>query len=79
MLVFSSTVKEHVRHLRLVFDGLREIGLKFHPAKSDFASPRVVYLDHVITAERILPNPDKVEALRSFKNLTGVKSERSLV
>ena len=56
-----------------MFDRLQEVGLKLHPAKFDFASPRVVYLGHVITAEGILPNPDKVETVKSFKNPTGVK------
>ena len=49
LLCVSSTVEEHVRHLRLVFDCLREVGQKLHPAKCDCASFRVVYLGHVIT------------------------------
>ena len=68
-----------MRHLRLVFDRLREVGLKLHPAKSDFASPRMVHLGHAITAEGVLPNPDKVEAVRSFKNPTGVKEVREFL
>ena len=41
MIIFSSMVEDHVRHLRLVFDCLRAVGLKLHPAKCDFASPEV--------------------------------------
>ena len=37
-----------------------------------------MYLGHVITVEGILPNPDKVEAVRSFKNPTGVKEVREV-
>ena len=70
MIVFSSTVEEHVRHLRLVFDRLH-VGLKLHPAKCDFASPRVVYLGHVITAEGILSNPTGVKEVREFLGLVG--------
>ena len=79
MIIFSSTVEDHVRHLRLVFDRLRAVGLKLHPAKCDFASPEVMYLGHMITADGILPNPGKVEAVRSFKNPTGVKEVREFL
>ena len=65
MIVFSSSVDEPLEHLRLLFDRLREVGVKLHPVKCKFAPPKVDYLRHVITAEGILPNPDKVNAVRS--------------
>ena len=60
MIVLSSAVEEHGKHLKLVFDCLRAVGLKLHPAMCDFALPKVVCLGHVITAEEIMPNPAKV-------------------
>ena len=42
-MVFSGTVKEHVRHLRLVFDLLQDIYLKLYPAEQS------VTLHHVCT------------------------------
>ena len=47
--------------------------MKLHPDKCEFASPKVHYLGHVITAEGILPNPDKVKAVKDFRNPTNVK------
>ena len=44
IIVFSGTVKDHMRHLRLVFDLLQDVCLKLYPANCDFASPRVVYV-----------------------------------
>lgn len=41
MIVFSSLVEEHLEHLRLVFDRLREVGVRLHPVKCEFASPKV--------------------------------------
>ena len=55
MIVFSSSVDEHLKHLGLVFDRLKDVGVKLHPDKCEFASPKVHYLGHVITAEGILP------------------------
>ena len=79
MIVFSSSVDEHLEHLQLVFDRLREVGVRLHPAKCEFASPKVHYLGHVITAEGILPNPDKVKAVKEFRNPTNVKEVREFL
>ena len=79
MIVFSSSVGEHLEHLQLVFDRLREVGVRLHPAKCEFASPKVHYLGHVITAEGILPNPDKVKAVKEFRNPTNVKEVREFL
>ena len=73
MIVFSSSVDEHLEHLCRVFNRLRAVGVKLHPVKCEFASPEVDYLGHVITAEGILPNPDKVKAVREFRNPTNVR------
>ena len=73
MIVFSSSVDEHLEHLHRVFDRLRAVWVKLHPVKCEFASPKVDYLGHVITAEGILANPDKVKAVREFRNPTNVK------
>ena len=56
-----------MRHLRLIFDQPRAVGLRLHPAKCDFASPQWYYLGHLITVDGILPNHEKVEAVGSFK------------
>ena len=79
MIVFSSSVEEHLEHLRLVFDHLKAIGLRLHPVKCEFASPKIDYLGHVITAAGILPNPDKVTAVREFRNPTSVKEVREFL
>ena len=50
-----------------------------HPDKCEFASPKVHYLGHIITAEGILPNPDKVRAVKDFRNPTNVKEVREFL
>ena len=63
VIVFSSSIQEHVDHLRQVFDRLRKIGLKLHPQKCRFPCPEVLYLGHIISAKVISPNPEKVQAV----------------
>ena len=31
VLVFSDSIEEHIKHLQLIFDRLRKVGLKLHP------------------------------------------------
>ena len=43
MIVFSTSVDEHLEHLYLVFDRLRDVGVKLHPVKCEFASPILLW------------------------------------
>ena len=45
LLVFSSMLAEHLDHLRLVLEKLRDVGLKFNPSKYCFRS-RILGLCH---------------------------------
>ena len=57
ILVFSSTLEEHLAHLELVMKCLEEVGLKLKPTKCHFACEEVEYLGHVITPKGLKPNP----------------------
>ena len=63
VLVFSESVEEHTKHLQLIFDRLKKVGLKLHPLKCRFKLPEVLYLGHLVSADGICPNPDKVRAV----------------
>ena len=79
IIVFSQTVEDHIGHLEQVFSRLREIGLRLHPAKYRFASPQVAFLGHLITAQGILPNPDKIKAVKEFRNPTNAREVREFL
>ena len=52
LLVFSSSLQEHLDHLYQVIHRLREVGLKVNPAKCQFIRREIQYLGHVITPGR---------------------------
>ena len=79
IIVFSDSVEEHIGHLREVFGRLRRANLKLHPKKCQFARCSVLYLGHVITAEGIAPNPEKVDAVKRFPSPTSVKGVRQFL
>jgi hypothetical protein len=54
LLIFSATIEDHVRRMRLVFDRVREANFKLNVAKCTFAVPEVVYLGHVVNKKVLL-------------------------
>ena len=79
IIIFSSTFEEHLHRLALVFTRLREANLKLKPSKCSFASNSVDFLGFVVSSDGILPNPDKIEAVRSFPVPKSVKELRSFL
>ena len=66
ILVFSPSLEEHLRHLKIVILRLVDVGLKLKPSKCRFAQKELEYLGHVVSRDGLKTNPQLVEAVRSF-------------
>lgn len=66
VIIFSTSLQEHIERLREVFERLRKAGLKIQLDKSEFLHKEVAYLGHIITDRGVMPNPDKVEAVLKY-------------
>lgn len=77
-LVFGSTFDEFLERLHLVLTAIGNAGLTLNPRKCVFATDRVFHLGHVIDAEGIRPNPEKVSALSKMV-VKNVKTLRSFI
>lgn len=66
ILVYSETYDDHLRHLRLALDQLRENKLYAKLSKCRFASTTVDYLDHVISDRGFSMENEKVQAIRTL-------------
>lgn len=83
VIIFSKTIKEHIKHISLVFDFLRKAGLKIKLSKCTFLKKEVEYLGHIVTEHGMKPDPKKqlviqnypvpenVDQVRSFLGLAG--------
>ena len=49
IMVFSTTISEHIKTLDKVFRKLQEYGLKLNPSKCCFSRDKVKYLGHVVS------------------------------
>lgn len=66
IVVFSTSLQEHIINLEKVFQRLRESNFKIQMDKSEFLKLETAYLGHIISNEGIKPNPDKIKAIQSY-------------
>jgi hypothetical protein len=83
ILIYSKTLEDHAQHLQEVLGILLQNDFKVKKSKCTFAKQKIHYLGHVISAEgvttdtnRIQPilkwqQPQNVKELRSFLGMTG--------
>lgn len=66
IIVFSTSLEEHLMSLRKVFAKLKEANLKLQLDKCEFLKKETEFLGHIITTEGIKPNPIKINAIKNF-------------
>jgi hypothetical protein len=64
--VFSRFDMEHYCHLRKVFLKCRKFGLSLNPKKSVFSMKEGKLLGHIVSAEGVRIDPNRVEAIQTF-------------
>ena len=79
IIVFSQTEVQHIERLTQVFERLREANLKIKVNKSSLFQKQVKYLGHVISAEGISTDPDKIKAIQNIKTPVNTKDIKSLL
>ncbi|KAL6223443.1 hypothetical protein ACLB2K_006830 [Fragaria x ananassa] len=70
ILVYSKSEKEHAKHLRLILRTLRNAQLFAKFSKCEFWLDKVGFLGHVVSAEGVSVDPQKVEAVSNWKRPT---------
>jgi len=68
ILIYLRTKEEHVEHLRLVLEILREKQLHTKLSKCEFWLEKVNFLGHVISTQGILMDPVKMEAMLQWEH-----------
>ncbi len=79
ILVFSKTEEDHEEHLRYVMQKLREKQLFANPAKCELFKPEVPFLGHVVSADGVKMQPNKVSAITNWPPLKNVSDVRSFL
>ncbi|CAK1604464.1 unnamed protein product [Parnassius mnemosyne] len=66
IIVFSTSLQEHMVNLEKVFQKLRESNFKIQMDKSEFLKLETAYLGHIISKGGIKPNPSKISAIEKY-------------
>lgn len=66
IIVFSTSLQEHIQNLEDVFQRLRESNFKVQLNKSEFMKKETPFLGHIVTADGVKPDPNKIEAIQKF-------------
>ena len=66
-------------HIELVFSHLKEFNLKIKPKKSHFFQTSVTFLGHILSADGILPNPEKVAKIKDWPTPKTPKEVHSFI
>ena len=75
IIIFSKNEEEHLEHLRIIFQRLKEASLKLKRSKCDFMKTQIQYLGHLISSDGIQPLPEK---LGSIKNMPAPQSAKEV-
>ncbi|CAI7881847.1 unnamed protein product [Closterium sp. NIES-53] len=73
ILIYSRDMKQHIKHLRRVFEILQREKFYVKLSKSEFALKKVQFLGHMVSAQGVHVDPKKIEAVRTWKTPENVK------
>ncbi|XP_068607149.1 uncharacterized protein [Brachionichthys hirsutus] len=79
IIIFSSSVEQHLQRLELVLCRLQKEGLKAKLEKCSFFQQEVGYLGHVISSKGVSTDPAKIEAVAEWKRPQHVAELRSFL
>ena len=69
LIVFSWTAVEHLHHLHVIFNCLREYNLKLKPSKCSLFKEEINYLAHKVSKAGVRPSNINVKAIAEYAPL----------
>ena len=79
LVITKNTFEDHLKKLEIVFQRIKEAGLKINANKSFFARSALEYLGNWISRKGIQPVPKKVDAIKKIAVPKTIKEVRSFV
>ena len=76
IIIFSKNKAQHLRHIEIIFQKLKEASLKLKESKCDFFKKEIYYLGHLISYKKIYPLPEKMDTIHNMpkpKNAKEIK------
>ncbi|GBP03435.1 Retrovirus-related Pol polyprotein from transposon 297 [Eumeta japonica] len=67
ILIFSTSLKEHVKAITDIFRVLEAANLKIQVDKCNFMKKETEFLGHILTKEGLKPNPNKIKVIQELE------------
>ena len=77
--IFAETADQMLDRIELVFTHLKEFNLKIKPKKSHFFQTSVTFLGHILSANGVSPNREKVTKIKDWPTPKTPKEVHSFV
>ena len=77
ILCWSKSVEDHFKHLRALFQCIRDANVKLKLPKCNFFRLKLKYVGYIISNKGASPDPDKISAIKDMTpptNISGVRS-----
>lgn len=79
IIVFSKDFESHCQRLEILFNRLRQHGLKLKPSKCFLLKPEVKFFGHLISSQGIKVDGEKIQALECWPAPKNVKDLRQVL
>lgn len=79
IVVFSTSFHQHLERLEMVLGRLQQHRLKLKLTKCHFFQSEVKYLGHIISAQGVATDPEKISAVAEWRRPTKVSELRSFL
>ena len=82
IIIFSEAAKQHLKHIQIVLNRLRQAKLKLKKSKCAFFEKELHYLGHLLTIDGVKPQLEKIKAISEMKppkNQMGVRELLGMV
>ncbi|XP_071933765.1 uncharacterized protein [Coffea arabica] len=79
ILIYSRSEHEHLEHVRLVLETLRQARLYANLKKCTFCTNELVFLGYVVSSQGIKVDKSKIEAIEQWPTPTSVSDMRSFL
>jgi len=79
IVIWARSFDEHLQRLSQVFDRIREANLKLKASKCKLFEKKVGLLGHVVSADGIEPDPEKVKSVTEWLVPRSVSEVRAFV
>ena len=79
MLIHSPDIETHLKHIRILFQRLREADLKLKGSKCNYFKTHVQYLGHLVSGNGIRSLPEKLESVKKMPAPTTPKEVKQFL